>query len=231
MAIGIGAAAATLLAFNGFAAPPAEKAAPTELLITSVPGTVWGRESDATREHLHLRTGELAIAVHRPPNAKKLVVHVPDGEVCDLGTTFHVSVTGGRTTEIVVDEGSVFFRRVGLPTLVLGPGERWSAEKAEPSARPPASAVGEPTGDEPTREAVDSPKAPVHKPPVSAAASSPSAARGDDSASAEDRLYLEILAQERSGDHAGAVALARTYLEKFPAGFRQREVARIASGR
>lgn len=44
---------------------------------------------------------------------------------------------------------------------------------------------------------------------------------------AEDVLFLRALTHSRRGDHAGASALAKEYLERYPAGFRVAEAKRM----
>jgi TolA-binding protein len=45
---------------------------------------------------------------------------------------------------------------------------------------------------------------------------------------AEDAAYLRVLALQRSGDTASTQRAARSYLARYPRGFRQAEVAPLA---
>jgi len=45
----------------------------------------------------------------------------------------------------------------------------------------------------------------------------------------EDAYYLLAVALDRSGDHASAGAAARTYLERYPHGFRRGEAESLAA--
>jgi TolA-binding protein len=55
-------------------------------------------------------------------------------------------------------------------------------------------------------------------------------ARHPGSAHAEDVLFLRALTRSRRGDEQGAGVLARTYLHRYPAGFRREEAEQLSEG-
>ena len=59
-------------------------------------------------------------------------------------------------------------------------------------------------------------------------ADSASTVRAD--TAAEDAAYLQVIALLRAGKQDEARAAARSYLERFPNGFRRDEMIRVASG-
>jgi ferric-dicitrate binding protein FerR (iron transport regulator) len=61
---------------------------------------------------------------------------LPDGELDVRGTRFVVSVDGGKTQAIEVNEGTVALRLRGHPEMLLKAGQRWPEQRA---ARPMVS--------------------------------------------------------------------------------------------
>jgi TolA-binding protein len=179
-----------------------------------------------------------------------VLVVLPDGELEDIGTTFSVTVDGGRTTRVRVEEGSVVLRLNGRAPLTVTAGEAWAPALPAPSAAASASASSQtaPTSVPPARpSAARSPPSPA--PLASPAVDDPSAdfraalsalhagrageaaagfasflARHPHDARAEDAAYLRFLALQRSGDESAASAAAREYVRRFPRGFRRTEV-------
>lgn len=105
----------------------------------------WSRRVEGQLETVVLQSGVLAIHVDRAVTQRRLLVVLPDGELEDVGTTFSVSADAGRTTRVLVQDGSVVLRLRGKPALVLGAGEAWSAASMPLEMPPPPdSAVAPP---------------------------------------------------------------------------------------
>lgn len=196
-------------------------------------GAHWTRAQSDGRESVHLGEGVFRVVVQRAEDDPRVVVHVPEGRIEDIGTVFEVSVHGGRTTQIRVESGAVLFHRDGLPTLRLSAGTVWRAEPA-PAAR--ALAPAAPASPPPAADVPDSAAAPPANRTAAAPRKHPNEhARplatqpAEQSMPEEDRTYLRVLALLRDGRRAEARLLAADYLRQFPNGFRRPEIERIAT--
>jgi anti-sigma factor RsiW len=252
-------AVATLALIIGAAptAPPAapQLAAPVAAHVLANSSANWSRRVDDQRETITLQSGALSIHVGHASAQRRLLVILPDGELEDIGTTFSVSVDGGRTTRISVQEGSVILRLHGSPAIVLAAGDSWTPPPAL-VVTPLASASAAPrpsqsTRERPVRAAAPPPSA--RDQPESEAPADPSAdfrqamsalgagqnaraaslfdafaAKHPADARAEDAAYLRVLALERSGNRAAAEQAAQSYLRRYPSGFRRAEVEALA---
>jgi hypothetical protein len=211
----------------------------------------WTRSEQGATTRVELDDGDIDIHVQHRGAPHGLVVSLPDGELDDVGTTFHVRVQDGRTVAIHVREGAVVFRRPGKGALLLGAGESWTGDgppapvvatpsassfasapapsQPSPRARAPAAAKEDPdatSADREFRDAVASLNAGDGA--GAAAAFRAYLARHPGDGRAEDAAYLLVLALRRSGDEAGAAAAARDYLQRYPQGFRRPEIERVA---
>lgn len=168
----------------------------------------WRSVVDEAVEKIDLSDGTLRLRVNKKPGGKRVIVRVPDGEIEDLGTVFHVVVRDGRTARVGVDEGSVTIRLHGMAPIVIGAGQTWErGEERVVFSRSP-SARARAVTPEPAIEDVSVPAPP------------PQADR-------EDAAYLAVIRAARAGDVARAKALAADYLREFPNGFRREEVRRV----
>jgi hypothetical protein len=237
---------------GGFAVdPPATASRPEAESVTVVATSArWWRHDEGGLTLVHLEDGELELRVAHSATQHRLIVSLPDGELEDVGTAFHVSVAAGRTVSVVVREGSVVVHRAGRPAVSLVAGDRWFAEPAPPppvASAPPKAPVVPP----PPPPAPVSPAAPVFRPPArnaiaaefrdavslldggrnAAAATALSAflAHHGDDPRAEDASYLLVLALERTGDAAATRAAAREYLQRYPSGFRRAQIEALAA--
>ena len=203
-------------------------------------GSLWSRHTASDVEHINLREGQLRFVVQRRSGDRRVIVHVPDGEIEDLGTTFDVTVQAGRTSEIAVHKGVVVFRPRGGQSLRLTAGTVWraSALPAMPDAaaqaqRSAPAATIEPTAQSPLRAAPPhvttrvTTRSSPHTPVVP---SVPQPASTSDTL-AEDVAYLQVVALLREGRDAEARLAAAAYLRSFPGGFRRQELQRIAAHR
>jgi hypothetical protein len=223
--------------------PSPVPAASASAVAITTQGAVWLRTEVGASTNVRLEDGELEIHVeHRGPR-HDLRVLLPDGELEDIGTTFRVVVHDGRTARVDVREGAVLLRRVGQAPRLVAAGESWHAEpapfaSAAPSASepppitpppaPPAKRALE-TGDG-TREFRDA-VALFEGGGSDAAAKALRAfvARHPSDPHAEDAAYLLVLALRRTGDLAFTREAAKSYLARFPAGFRRAEIAPLAA--
>src|SRR5690606_8538295 len=168
-------------------------------------------------------------------------------------TTFSVSVAGGRTTNVEVEEGRGRLSLRGRAPASIGAGEIWQRAETQAPVAPHASR-GAPTPPPPAVSVAPSP------PPATAtgAASRPPSLPDESDASADfrsamaalnagqhqqaarelarfsvrhardaraqDAAYLRVIALERAGDKAAMRAAALDYLRRYPSGFRRAEV-------
>ena len=211
---------------------------------------VWSAHTQGSEETVKLEDGELRIQVDHRLGNSHLVVVVPDGELEDIGTTFVVSVAGGHTKRIAVEEGRVLVRLRGLPAHTVNAGDTWLPEP--PSAPPklatsPNANASASASASPSLSASASGAAP--RPLVTDAAADFRAAmaalsRGDNhqaermlaaflqkhphDAHAEDAAYSRVIALQRCGDAAQTRQAAAQYLARYPAGFRRTEIEALA---
>jgi hypothetical protein len=108
---------------------------------------VWSRHTQGTRERIVLQRGALFVHVDHAVGGKRLVIALPDGELEDIGTTFSVSATDGRTARVSVQEGSVVLRIRDKAPVALGPGQVWTADAPATPAPAPAMQAPVPTLD------------------------------------------------------------------------------------
>ncbi len=204
--------------------------------------------TDGNVERVELEDGRLRIAVRDP--AHRVHVAVPDGEIEDLGTVFHVTVANGYTEQVDVEEGRVLLRLRGQPEQTLVAGQRWVRTPPDLAARAPARleapAPEPPAPPSPTAEPAPrvllrparstQPKAsvePTHGASVSSPAPSPEVLAPvlpapPPDAEVEDAAYVKVVVLLRSGKDQEARLAARQYLRDFPNGFRREEVGRIS---
>lgn len=195
----------------------------------------WSRHDEGGLTVVQLDDGDLELHVAHGTRPHRLVVHVPDGDIDDVGTAFHVRVVAGHTSSVDVREGAVVVRRTGQPAVFLSAGDRWVVERPAPvaSAPPPATPPAAPPRP-PARNAI----AAEFRGAVAlldagrdaaavAALRSFLARRGDDPR-AEDASYLLVLALQRTGDAAATQTAARAYLKRYPGGFRRAQVEALA---
>jgi hypothetical protein len=224
---GVAVLAGALVAFfvvfgRGGVAPSEVPVEETKLVTTDEGGARWSSHDDGNTRQVDLLDGTLAIGVEHARGGKRVVVRVPDGEIEDVGTRFHVSVTDGHTRHVRVDEGLVIVRLAGQSPIALTAGQKW--ERPSPPAAPPSgvnSALPPPAPS--VRVVVSAPRpsaVPTPRP-------MPSQSASDE----EDLAYLEIVRLLREGRDADARAASRDYLRRFPGGFRRAEVERVLTPR
>lgn len=185
----------------------------------------WSKRTEGETERVDLSDGTLRLRVRKAPNGRKVVVRVPDGEIEDLGTIFHVVVRDGVTQRVAVEEGRVTIRLRNTAPITIASGQTW--ERAEPSTSvATALPVVVPPSTSPASSVPSTPAA--HQRPTAAANEASSAlavpAHGDE----EDAAYLRAVRLVREGRKSEARDAARDYLRRFPDGFRREEMGRIA---
>jgi hypothetical protein len=213
-------------------------------------GARWSEHTDRELDRVDLEQGAVSFTVH-PHNGRRVVVQLPDGELEDMGTVFEVRVAGQRTEQISVSEGRVAIRLHGQPDFSLGAGDTWQPESAAQTAsvasepnrdstplrssdRAPAAAVGvnaAPSSNTNTDAALPRPRAVSNAPPTPSTERSAEREAAPDTrlARAEDDAYLHIVELLRQGKYTDARVEAKSYLLRFPNGFRRVEVLNIAT--
>jgi hypothetical protein len=215
----------------------AQGAAPVEALAGTVAPVADARWTQARHdgvERVTLDDGTLAVHVRPQRLGERFLVVMPDGELEVRGTTFEVTVAGGATTRVRVDEGVVELRLRGRDVVRLERGGAWT---------PPAPVTANAPEKATPPRAVPS-VLPVPAPDDGASAYSSAvdllrAGRGDDAAAAfhafilahpaapqaEDASYLEAVALARAGRVDAAGLAADHHLASFPASFHRKEAA------
>jgi len=91
----------------------------TDMTVATGAGASYVREQEGSKDLVRLNDGAFDFDIHEHTPGRRLVFVVPDGEIEDIGTKFHVVVRGGHTEEISVSEGEVEFRRTASPPMRL----------------------------------------------------------------------------------------------------------------
>jgi lipoprotein-anchoring transpeptidase ErfK/SrfK len=203
----------------------------TRVEIEQEDNAVWSRRSDERTEHIALSQGALNVQVYQADNGKHVLMHVPDGEIEDIGTVFRVHVREGQTQKVSVREGRVVLRLNNAPAITLGAGESWT-KTPETTVRTPAEAIGTSAPSSAVAASAlvnNAPMPSLHVAPrasVGTATALP-AAQNEDEHRGEDAAYLAVTRLLREGREAEAKVLAREYLRLYPNGFRREELARL----
>lgn len=181
----------------------------------------WSRRVDSRSERVFLRDGTLRIQRAHDATAPRLLVILPDGELEDIGTTFTVSTSGGRTTHVSVEEGRVVLRLHGKRPVTLGRGGIFTAETPPPpadSARVAPLVPSSSSATSPTPAASPRPTGLPREPvPVLAPTPAPSAAEAspalrDENAAREFRAATSAL---DAGDNGAAAAAFARFLAQY----------------
>jgi len=243
-------AAIPVVATTTAASPSPPPAAPDALAgtVTVLADARWTQVRQDGVERVTLDDGTLGVHVRHQQVGERFLVVLPDGEIEVRGTTFDVSVAGGATSRVHVDEGLVELRLHGRDVARLASGETWTPPVAPVTVadRPVPSRVVPST-------ASDRPAPPVG--PDEGATAYAQAVQllrdghGDDAAAAfhafllahpaaaqaEDASFLEAVALARAGRTDAAALTAEHHLASFPGSFHRKEaailVARSASQR
>jgi hypothetical protein len=207
-------------------------------------GARYAHHSNAAEERVDLEEGTAFFTVS-PHAGRRVLIHLPDGEIEDLGTTFEVTVQGGQTTSVAVSDGRVWARLNGQKEINLGAGEHWERPVLPAAPLPRGlddNIIHSPINRRPEAEnALKGPRphalsGAMAKPAMKKSIAStpePSASSvtaDSESARAEDTAYLKIVSLLRQQQSAEARAQAKAYLLRFPNGFRRVEVLDIATG-
>jgi hypothetical protein len=200
---------------------------------------------------LALERGQLELTVAHLRADQRFLVQLPDGELEVKGTRFVVHTDGTRTTNVRVFEGRVALRLRDRAPSLLEAGDAFIApvlERVEPAVTPQTT-PSRPRRSEPRGSAEPEPRA-------SSAAETPTTTEsaftramtafsaGDfghagalfeqfereqpHDSRVEDAVFLRAVARARRGDEAGARAIARDYLARFPNGLRKTDAERLA---
>jgi hypothetical protein len=167
IALASAAAAALLFFFVGrLTMRPSEAVS-----VSANPGARFSEKVADGRHVVELVDGEFDFDVNHRDGEPHLLVRVPDGEIEDIGTKFHVSVSNGRTVRVSVTEGEVELRRTNEPKLRLIAGMTFtpspvpapssSASSAQVSSAPVAPSLATAPAPSAISSAPFSPPAPV----------------------------------------------------------------------
>lgn len=210
---------------NSVMSPSPAVVATTTVDATGDGDARWSKHTEGETERVDLSDGTLRLRVRKAPNGRKVVVRVPDGEIEDLGTIFHVVVRDGVTRRVAVEEGRVTIRLTNAAPITIGSGQTW--ERSEP---PTAMATAPPVvltpSASPASSVLSTPAVRQRPtaPPKEASSALAVPAHGDE----EDAAYLRAVRLVREGRESEARDAARDYLRRFPDGFRREEMGRIA---
>lgn len=210
-------------------------------VVDAQSGAEWSRKTEAQRDLVFLERGALRIQVTRTNGSVPLLVVLPDGELEDIGTTFSVSAESGRTTRVVVEEGSVLLRLRGSAPIAIAAGQEWNAPPAAP-APSNRGALRRPAPQVPAPSASVAVSAHDASDEFRSAMAALHAGRSADAAAqfarfveqhprdarAQDATYMRILALQAAGDTVAMKAAAEAYLRAYPKGFRRNEVEALA---
>ncbi len=205
-------------------------------------GSRWSQSRDRDVETVRLDEGTLSVHVRPQLVYERFLVSVPDGEIEVRGTTFDVTVEGGKTTGVQVADGVVELRLAGWAVRRIGAGEAWP-EKAAPDVEPqaplprvrvaahretapttaPSSAVraGADDGAAAYSEAMGLLGAGRNG--EAAAALRAFAVAHPDAPQVEDATFLEAVALARAGRTDAAGLAAEQHLARFPSSFHRKE--------
>jgi|GEM_PF-656033 len=238
------AANATLAPRAGGPAPaPGASAGPLAGSVLALGDAVWTQQREGQVERVSLDRGSIAVHVRPQHVGERFLVEMPDGEIEVRGTTFEVSVSGGATRRVHVDEGTVDLRLHGSPEARLHAGDAW---QAAPAQKAPGARTAAPTSEPP---AAPGPVADDGSSAYADAMELLRRGRDDDAAAAfhefvlahprapqaEDASFLEAVALARAGRGDAAALAAEHHLARFPRSFHAKQaavlVARDASER
>lgn len=218
---------------------------------TASADAVWHTLARGRVLRLALERGQLELTVEHLQPDQRFLVQLPDGELEVKGTRFVVRADGTRTTSVRVIDGRVALRLRDEPPSLLSAGDAFTAEVPVSVPLHVPGASSGPLEPNSTR----TPKRTVPEPPLELPAEAPPAesifARAMTAFSAgdfgradalfeqferehprdsriEDALFLRAVARARRGDDAGARAIARDYLARFPGGLRKADAERLA---
>lgn len=205
-------------------------------------------------EVVSLEQGRLSINVQRTTDSNGVVIHTPDGEIRDIGTTFTVLVEAGRTTLVEVSEGQVWVSLRTLPRRLVAAGQRYEpygADSAVGRPRKGALVAPEPNAQAPERASAE-PAAPSRERSTNLLALARERefrdalqwlARGDAARAAralarferrhptdplaEDAAYLRVVALLRAGQHERARSAGNLYLSRYRHGFRRADILQL----
>ena len=216
--------------------------------IAPQPDAKWSRRREGHIERVRLDEGEIRIQVRKQEPDERFFVDLPDGEIEVRGTRFWVTVRGGETLSVRVEEGIVALRRAGADEIVLHASESWEKPRAvdvAPAASPPP--VPAPPPAPVPSIPVASAKAPTHGDRATstvateyeAAVSSYREKRYSEAAQkfatfvaahpgvpeTEDAEFLEASALAHAGRPDAAALIAERFLARHPSSFHAKDAA------
>lgn len=208
--------------------------------IAPQPDTKWSRRRDGRVERVRIDDGELRIQVRKQEPDERFFVDLPDGEIEVRGTRFWVTVRGGETLSVRVEEGVVAFRRVGAEEILLHASESWEKPRSVEARRTPApstpvASVKTPSREEPRNDRATSVVAVEYESAVTSYREKryPEAAQKfatfvsahPGAAETEDAEFLEASALAHAGRPDAAALIAERFLAHHPSSFHAKDAA------
>jgi hypothetical protein len=198
-------------------------------------GARWSETKGQDIDRVDLLDGAIWLRIERASMRTRVLIALPDGTIEDFGTTLTVHVTGGRTTEVAVEQGEVAVYLKDRPEMRLKGGQSWIAPAQTAATAPDPSDVEKIA---PRRVASHSEtaappsgsRAPTTRSIEKHSSAAPRAEGPDEIAAgnAEDLAYMRMIDLLRAGKKSEAQQAARDYLSRFPDGFRRVEVREVA---
>ncbi len=184
--------------------------------VSAADGTMahWSRRIADGIEWVELSDGRFHIEIRVHGRERHVAVRAPDGRIDDLGTVFNVAISGGHTTRIAVEEGSVMLRLEGTSAATVSAGEVWERRLDEPPESDTFQAGA---------------RALRHVSAETVHLGTTKARRRDTDLNAideraEDDAYMNVIRLLRGARVSEAQTAAREYLRRFPGGFRCEEM-------
>jgi TolA-binding protein len=207
--------------------------------ITATPGARWTQARQDGVERVTLDDGTLEIHVRAQRFGELFLVVMPDGELEVRGTTFEITVAGGLTTRVQVDEGMIELRLRGRDVVRLERGDVWTPPAPVTANVPVKASAPRPAPSVSTDNAIAATSPDDGASGYTAAVELLRAGRGDDAAAAfhafllahpaasqaEDASYLEAVSLARAGRTDAAGLAAEHHLARYPASFHRKEAA------
>jgi TolA-binding protein len=199
----------------------------SEVEVRATPESRWSQTSEPSVQLIALEQGVLWTKItHKRPHPP-VVFRVPDGQIEDIGTTFTVSVRGGQTQRVAVEEGTVVVHLRGVNEMRMSSGEVWERSETGASGQARAGSVGpQTTAIEPSPNEQPAPQ--VEAPNTSASVAAP---QEDPSSKPRGRATSKpgrrnptaeesrLLKKGTAALHAGRFSEAVHLFERFEADF------------
>jgi len=121
--------------FRASATPPegdeTMAAGPPKFRIANIQNALFESKVEGGTVRSSMSRGVAAFHVERLGADQRFFLTLPDGDIEVRGTLFVISVEGGKTKSVEVNEGAVALRLQGQAEMILSAGQRWPASGPE----------------------------------------------------------------------------------------------------